>query len=315
MFKGITKRITSFSKIRFVKKMSFVLAVIFSVVSLMPGFSIPTANAATLNLSTVADTYITGGDTNYGAGGTVSCRSTLRVPYFKFDLNSLVGTVTSAKLNIYVTPTFTAPVTSSALKVYPVNDDSWIEGNGSSGGTTITTGALTYNNRKTLGTQLTTSSSIAGAGWVEIDLTSYILQEAAGNKIASIAMQGGDGSTVFTIHTKETTTSVSGVSCKPFLKVEYSDTNAPTWTSGTMNTSNITKNSVDLSWSGASDNIGVTGYKIFKNSDVNPVAIVTSGTSYSVTGLNSSTSYTFKVEAIDAADNVSTTGPRILQQE
>ncbi|WP_420602825.1 fibronectin type III domain-containing protein [Flagellimonas sp.] len=60
---------------------------------------------------------------------------------------------------------------------------------------------------------------------------------------------------------------------------------------------------VDLSWSGATDNVGVTGYKIFK--DNNLEATLGNVTSYQVTGLTASTNYSFMVTALDAAGNES----------
>ncbi len=66
--------------------------------------------------------------------------------------------------------------------------------------------------------------------------------------------------------------------------------------------SNVTTSSVDLSWSGATDNVGVKGYYVYK--DGSQIANVTS-TSYTVTGLSANTSYSFYVKAYDAAGNVS----------
>ncbi len=66
--------------------------------------------------------------------------------------------------------------------------------------------------------------------------------------------------------------------------------------------SNITQTSVDLSWTASTDNVGVTGYKIYKNNNyVETVA----GTTYTASGLSSSTTYEFYVKAEDAAGNLS----------
>ena len=79
------------------------------------------------------------------------------------------------------------------------------------------------------------------------------------------------------------------------------DTQAPTDPTN-LTSSNIAQTSVDLSWSASTDNVGVTGYKIYKGG-----AYITSvaGTSYSVTGLTASTTYSFYVKAYDAAGNLS----------
>ncbi|MDO5971991.1 fibronectin type III domain-containing protein, partial [Flavivirga aquimarina] len=60
---------------------------------------------------------------------------------------------------------------------------------------------------------------------------------------------------------------------------------------------------VDLSWLGATDNIGVTGYNIY----IDGVLETTLGnvSSYQVTGLTAATSYDFRVTALDASSNES----------
>ncbi len=78
------------------------------------------------------------------------------------------------------------------------------------------------------------------------------------------------------------------------------DTTAPT--APTLVASGTTLSSTNLSWSGAADNVGVTGYDVYKDSTL---LGSTSSTSYSVTGLSASTTYTFTVKAKDAAGNFS----------
>lgn len=92
-------------------------------------------------------------------------------------------------------------------------------------------------------------------------------------------------------------------------KVNVFDTAAPTWSaSSSVKASKITENSLTLTWNGASDNVSVESYKIYKDGTV--IGTVDGNTtSYDVTGLNQNTEYTFKVEAVDGGDNSSTTGP------
>jgi lysophospholipase L1-like esterase len=87
--------------------------------------------------------------------------------------------------------------------------------------------------------------------------------------------------------------------------VIVADTTAPVWTNGTLTESNVTKTSLTLTWSVASDNVGVIGYKVYQGTEY--LGTVT-GNTYSITGLTKGTPYTFKVEATDAAGNESTTG-------
>ncbi len=81
-----------------------------------------------------------------------------------------------------------------------------------------------------------------------------------------------------------------------------SDTEAPT-TPINLTALNTTQTATNLSWTASTDNVGVTGYDVYKNG-----AIVTSSstTSYNVTGLTANTLYTFTVRAKDAAGNIST---------
>ncbi|MDX6516867.1 MAG: endo,4-beta-xylanase, partial [Gaiellaceae bacterium] len=79
------------------------------------------------------------------------------------------------------------------------------------------------------------------------------------------------------------------------------DTQAPSAPSNLTSPSK-TSSSVNLSWTGSTDNVGVTGYQVFNGSIL--VSTVT-GTTATVTGLNASTTYTFTVKARDAAGNVS----------
>ncbi len=66
--------------------------------------------------------------------------------------------------------------------------------------------------------------------------------------------------------------------------------------------SNVTQLSVDLSWEASSDNVGVEGYRIYKD---DAYIASTSNTSYTVNGLSAGTTYQFYVKAYDAAGNLS----------
>jgi chitodextrinase len=78
------------------------------------------------------------------------------------------------------------------------------------------------------------------------------------------------------------------------------DTTAPTVP--TLTASGTTATATNLSWSGATDNVAVTGYDVYKDG---ALLASTASTTYAVTGLTASTTYTFTVKAKDAAGNVS----------
>lgn len=81
------------------------------------------------------------------------------------------------------------------------------------------------------------------------------------------------------------------------------DTQAPTAPSS-LNSPSKTSNSVSLSWTASTDNVAVTGYEVFVNSESTPRQTVT-GTSATITGLSAATSYAFRVRARDAVPNYS----------
>jgi len=63
---------------------------------------------------------------------------------------------------------------------------------------------------------------------------------------------------------------------------------------------------VNLAWTSSIDNVGVTGYRVYRNGGSTPVAtLAASATSYSDTAVAASTAYTYQVSAVDAAGNES----------
>jgi hypothetical protein len=73
----------------------------------------------------------------------------------------------------------------------------------------------------------------------------------------------------------------------------------------TLAASGTTATGTGLTWSASTDNIGVTGYQVFRNGTQ---VGTTAGTAYTANGLSADTSYAFRVLAADAAGNVSAPG-------
>ncbi len=82
---------------------------------------------------------------------------------------------------------------------------------------------------------------------------------------------------------------------------DLNDNEAPTVPAG-LTTANISTTGLSLSWNTSTDNVGVAGYKVFKNGEF---VEKTTSTTYSFTGLTPATNYSFNVEAYDAAGNTS----------
>jgi chitodextrinase len=89
------------------------------------------------------------------------------------------------------------------------------------------------------------------------------------------------------------------------------DTTKPTWSNSTITATNITDTSATVNWSGAADNVQVTGYKIYVGGVLKATVVGATVNPSTISGLTPSTQYTFKVEAGDAAGNWSTDGPII----
>lgn len=79
------------------------------------------------------------------------------------------------------------------------------------------------------------------------------------------------------------------------------DTQAPTAPTS-LSAAGTTQTTTDLSWNASTDNVGVTGYRVYQGSTLINTG---TGTSYQVTGLTAATAYSFSVTAIDAAGNES----------
>jgi chitodextrinase len=157
-------------------------------------------------------------------------------------------------------------------------------------------------------TQTTTNLSWSGAT-DNVGVTGYdVFKDSVllgSTASTSYAVTGLANSTtyVFTVKAKDGAGNVSvasnAVSVTTLAPVP--DTTVPT--APTLSASGTTATTTNLSWTGATDNVAVTGYDVYRNGVL--LGSTTSATTYAVTGLTASTTYTFNVRAKDAAGNVS----------
>jgi chitodextrinase len=82
------------------------------------------------------------------------------------------------------------------------------------------------------------------------------------------------------------------------------DLTAPTIPAGLAATA-ISSSRIGLSWSASSDNVAVTGYRVYRNNVF--LAALGNVTTYESAGLAPATTYTYHVDAVDAAGNASST--------
>jgi chitodextrinase len=156
-------------------------------------------------------------------------------------------------------------------------------------------------------TQTTTNLSWSGAT-DNVGVTGYDVYRGAtllGSTAAtSYAVTGLTPSTAysFTVRAKDAAGNVSVASntVNVTTLAPVADTTAPT--APTLSASGTTSSSTNLSWTGATDNVGVTGYDVYQGATL---LGSTASTTYAVTGLSASTAYSFTVRAKDAAGNVS----------
>lgn len=88
-------------------------------------------------------------------------------------------------------------------------------------------------------------------------------------------------------------------------KTTVIDTTPPTSPTN-LTASNIGTTALTLNWNASTDNIGVTGYLVYKDNCNTLLAEVGKDVlTYNVTGLSPNTAYSFHVKAKDAADNIS----------
>src|SRR5205823_784575 len=79
------------------------------------------------------------------------------------------------------------------------------------------------------------------------------------------------------------------------------DTTPPSVPTGLRATA-VSSSQINLSWAASSDNVGVSGYRVYRNGSQ---IATTSATSFANTGLSPSTTYSYTVAADDAAGNLS----------
>jgi fibronectin type 3 domain-containing protein len=99
-----------------------------------------------------------------------------------------------------------------------------------------------------------------------------------------------------------TTTLVAGVG----------DIAAPMWATGTPLSATASSSSkISLTWGAATDNVGVSGYNIYRSTSSNGASVkvgTTTTTSYIDTGLTAATTYYYYVTAFDGVPNESLHG-------
>jgi len=105
----------------------------------------------------------------------------------------------------------------------------------------------------------------------------------------------------FTVKAKDAAGNLSIASNMVSATTTICDTQAPD-TPANLTASSTSTTSTLLSWTASTDNVGVTGYQVFKGGTL---LTTTTGSTLTATSLTCNTAYSFTVKAIDAAGNLS----------
>ncbi|MGO4494795.1 discoidin domain-containing protein [Paenibacillus sp. 2RAB27] len=182
-------------------------------------------------------------------------------------------------------------------------------------------------------TRWSASSGSFNNQWINVDFgtpTAYnqvVIKEISFPRVTAYKLQSSTDGTTYTDISGTTGTTIganksisfSNVSSRYLRLYITSASNIPNieemevyGTSGTDSTapsapSNLTANAasssqINLSWSASTDNVGVTGYNIYRGATLVGTSTTTS---YNDTGLTASTAYSYTVKAKDAATNLS----------
>jgi hypothetical protein len=161
------------------------------------------------SLTPTADSYVrdgTSAGTNFGTATSIFAKQTTGVgftrnSFLKFDLSGVSGSsVSNATLKFTVTAVDAPP---GPVKVYSVTDDTWTE-----------TG-ITWNNQPAR-VALLASTSVSAAGVFNLDVTSFINSQLAGDRKASLALVDDTNSNVLvTINSREAASGRPALSLTP----------------------------------------------------------------------------------------------------
>ncbi|MEC0226343.1 fibronectin type III domain-containing protein [Paenibacillus alba] len=131
--------------------------------------------------------------------------------------------------------------------------------------------------------------------------TTFHVEGLLPNTTYSFKVEAGDGSNNW---------SVTGPS-RTIKTIIGTDDLAPQWPASRMLTySGLTDKTVTLNWTAAEDNLGVTGYRVYRNNAV-LANVYGDVQTLAVTDLAASQPYSFRVEARDAAGNWTSNGPSV----
>jgi chitodextrinase len=144
-----------------------------------------------------------------------------------------------------------------------------------------------------------TSGQSSILSWTTSGAASLSINNGVGTVAGSSVSVSPTVTTTYTLTAANSYGSVTSNTTVTVSSGSGSDTTPPSVPTN-LTASGISVSQINLSWTASTDNVGVTGYKIYRGG----VQVGTSAVnSYSDTGLSASTGYTYTVSAYDAAGN------------
>lgn len=227
------------------------------------------------NGGTVTDVNTTDNGATYNATANLSAGQTYTVAITKPGYTFNVANVIVPGTSTTVTGTISNPSTTGFTLSLNPSVAGLVYGDFSLNNGGTVTDVITTDNGATY--NVTANLSAGQIYTVNINTAGYTFN------IGNLVVPGGGGST---------------------------DTQAPTWTNNTFKVATKTGQEIKLEWYAATDNVGVTGYKIYQGSDlIGSVDENTTTFTYTVPSGSGTGQQTYSVQAGDAAGNWSTNGP------
>ncbi len=229
----------------------------------------------------LADAYVSGPSptTNFGSASTL--RTDLndgQRSFIRFDTTGTLGTITNATLRVFAETTHSLGIDVGGVT------GTWTE-NG-----------VTFNNSPATTGPIGGSAPALAGNYLTVDVTSLVAQSASPT-IDVVLLPRND--TGLRMSSRENATT------PPQLVLTVTPPNGDTTPPDAPTLSGaVAYRRVDLNWSAASDNVGVTGYTLRRNG-VNIATLGGATLAYADTNVTDSTAYTYVVTARDAAGNVS----------
>ncbi len=228
--------------------------------------------AGSLNTSTTGTSYTLNG---------LACGTSYSLAVDAFDAagnRSSKATISASTATCPPAPDTQAPTTPTGLGVVSKTQTSIAVSWAASTDNVAVTGYGAYQAGVAQGSTTATSYTFSGLACGSSYTLAVDAYDAAGNRSTKAVL------------------SASTIACP--------DVQAPT-TPTSLHASTTTTTSIALAWTAATDNVGVSGYGVYTNGTL---ASSTASTTYTVSGLTCGTSYSFAVDAYDAAGNRSAQG-------